>query len=86
MTKFNTNVKELQENVDTFLAKDVQEDMESTVAAQVNQYLDQHLVPELKDLLAPVKGELTKIAEQAVKKVIRSTSFTLRADKSTLPQ
>jgi hypothetical protein len=76
----------MHEKGDTFLAKDVQEDMESTLAAQVNQYLDQHLVAELKDLLAPVKGELTKIAEQAVKKVIRTTSFTLRADKSTIPQ
>lgn len=48
--------------------------------------MEQHLVTELKDLLAPMRGELTKIAEQAVKKVIRSTSFTLRADKTTLPQ
>jgi hypothetical protein len=86
LTKQMTNVQNMNEKVDTFLAKDVQEDMETTLAAQVNQYLDQHLVAELKDLLAPVKGELTKIAEQAVKKVIRTTSFTLQADKTTLPQ
>jgi hypothetical protein len=86
LTKQMTNVQQMHKKVDTFLAKDVQEDMETTLAAQVNQYLDQHLVAELKDLLAPVKGELTKIAEQPIKKVIRTTSFTLRADKSTLPQ
>jgi hypothetical protein len=86
LTKLNTNVQELQEKVDTFLAKDVQEDLEATLAAQTHQYMEQHLVPELKELLAPMRDELTKFAEQAVKKVIRSTSFTLRADKSTLPK
>ena len=86
LSKQMTNVQQMHEKVDTFLAKDVQDDMEATLAAQVNQYLDQHLVTELKELLAPVKGEITKIAEQAVKKVIRTTSFTLRADKTPLPQ
>jgi hypothetical protein len=86
LTKLNTNVQELQEKVDTFLAKDVQENIEVTLATQAHQYMEQHLVAELKDLLAPMRGELTKIAEQAVNKVIRSTSFTLRADKTTLPQ
>lgn len=86
LTKLNTNVQELQEKVDTFLAKDVQENLEATLAAQAHQYMEQHLVAELKELLAPMRDELTKIAEQAVKKVIRSTSFTLRADESTLPQ
>ena len=75
-----TSVQQMHEKVDTFLAKDVQADIESTLATQVTQYLDQHLVGELKELLAPVKGEVTKIAEQVVKKVIRTTSFTLRAD------
>jgi hypothetical protein len=86
LSKQMTNVQEMNEKVDTFLAKDVQENIEATLATQVNQYMEQHLVAELKDLLTPVKGELTKIAEQAVKKVIRTTSFTLRADKTTLPQ
>jgi hypothetical protein len=39
--------------------------------------MEQHLVSELKELLKPMKDELTKLAEQAVKKGIRTTSFTL---------
>lgn len=86
LTKLNSNVQELQDKVDTLLAKDVQENLEATLAAHTHQYLEQHLVPELKELLEPMRDELTKFAKQAVKKVIRSTSFTLRADKSTLPK
>jgi flagellar biosynthesis/type III secretory pathway protein FliH len=47
--------------------------------------MDQHLITELKELLKPMRDELTKIAEQAVKKVINTTAFTLRADKTPLP-
>jgi hypothetical protein len=86
LTKQMTSVQQMNEKVDTLLAKDVQADFESTLATQLTQYLDQHLVGELKELQAPVKGEVTKIAEQAVKKVMRTTSFTLRADRTPLPQ
>ena len=85
LSKLNENVKELQDKVDIFLAKDVTENLEAALAAQAQEYMSQHLVAELKDLLAPMRDELTKFAEQAVKKVIRSTTFTLRADKSTAP-
>lgn len=81
-----TTVQEMHVKVDAFLAKDVQEDMEATLATQATQYMEQHLLTELKELLKPMKDELTKIAEQAVKKVIRTTSFTLRAHKTPLPQ
>jgi hypothetical protein len=71
---------------DEYLSKDVQEDMETTLVTQANKYMDEHLNRELKDLLKPMREELTKIAEHAVKKVIRSTTFTLRADKAPSPK
>ena len=60
--------------------------METTLTTQANKYMDEHLTRELKDLVQPMREELTRIAEQAVKKMIRSTTLTLRADKAPSPK